>query len=189
MNTYYKLTKTALTVFFILSSFYLQAQRYITKNGSIYFLSDAPLMKIEGINNKVNSALDIKSEMFVFKVLMKSFVFENALLEEHFNENYAESDKYPVSTFKGKINNIKDINFNKQGNYNVKVEGDLTIHGVTHNIQTDGIFTVYNKGIKGKSEFKIKLADYNIEIPKIVTGKIAEEILIKVNIDLKLLKK
>ncbi len=181
--------KILLTLFLVTFAYCSIAQRYITKNGNIYFLSDAPLMKIEGINNKVNSALNSKNGMFVFKVLMKSFVFENALLEEHFNENYAESDKYPVSTFKGKITNIEDVNFNTSGTYKVNVEGDLNIHGVTHNIKTDGVFIVYKKGIKGKAEFKIKLTDYNIDIPKVVTGKIAEEILIKVNIDLKPIKK
>ncbi len=178
-----------LTLFLITTIYCTHAQRYITKNGNIYFLSDAPLMKIEGINNEVNSAIDTKNGMFVFKVLMKSFVFENALLEEHFNENYAESDKYPVSIFKGKIINIEDINFNKQGTYKVNIEGNLNIHGVTQIIQTDGLFAIYDKNINGKAEFKIKLSDYNIEIPKIVTGKIAEDILIKVNIDLKPIKK
>ena len=181
--------KKILIILLITLSFHSMAQRYITKNGSIYFLSDAPLMKIEGVNNNVNSAVDCKSGMFVFKILMKSFIFENALLEEHFNENYAESDKYPVSTFKGKITNIDSINFKTQGTYCVNVEGDLNIHGVTQNIKTKGTFSVYKEGIKGKAEFKIKLIDYNIKIPKVVTGKIAEEILIKVNIDLKPIKK
>ncbi len=165
-----------------------QAQRYITKSGNITFFSDGPLEKIEAVNNKVNAALDSQSGMFVFKVLMKSFVFEKALMQEHFNENYVESDKYPVATFKGKVTNISDVNFNKPGDYQAKVTGQLTIHGQTHPVKTTGTFTVYDKGVKGKSQFTIKLIDYNIEIPSIVSGKIAKEILITVNIDLKPLK-
>jgi hypothetical protein len=166
-----------------------EAQRFITKSGTITFFSDGPLEKIEAINNKVNSALDTQSGVLVFKVLMKSFVFEKALMQEHFNENYVESDQYPLSVFKGKITNLSEIDFNKAGSYTAIVEGELTIHGKTNPVKTKGVFTVYDGGIKGKSSFTILLADYNIEIPGIVAGKIAEEILISVDINLKPLKK
>ncbi len=167
----------------------VQAQRYITKSGKITFYSDGPLEKIEAVNNKVNAALDSQNGMFVFKVLMKSFVFEKALMQEHFNENYVESDKYPVATFKGKVSNINEVDCATPGTYKVDVSGQLSIHGQTHPVQTTGTFTVYEGGVKGNSQFTIKLADYDIEIPSIVAGKIAEEILITVNIDLKPLKK
>ncbi len=182
--------KTVLIFFAIFfSAVSSQAQKYITKSGKISFFSDGPLEKIEAKNNKVNAAIDAKSGLIVFKVLMKSFVFEKALMQEHFNENYVESDKYPLSTFKGKITNIKDIDFTKEGTYDATVEGDLTIHGKTNRIKTNGKFIVSSNSINGKSSFTIKLADYNIEIPKIVTGKIAEEILISVDVDLKPLKR
>jgi len=166
-----------------------EAQRFITKSGTITFFSDGPLEKIEAINNKVNSALDTQSGLIVFKVLMKSFVFEKALMQEHFNENYVESDQYPLSVFKGKVTNLSEIDFNKAGSYTAVVEGELTIHGKTNPVKTKGVFTVYDSGIKGKTTFTILLADYNIEIPGIVAGKIAEEILISVDINLKPLKK
>ena len=178
----------AFTTLLLLLSFQTEAQRYITKTGKISFFSDGPLEKIEAKNNKVNSALDTKSGMFVFKVLMKSFVFEKALMQEHFNENYVESDKYPLSVFKGKITNIKDIDFTKEGSYNAEVEGSLTIHGKTNPVKANGKFIVSANSVNGKSSFTIKLADYNIEIPGVVAGKIAEEILISVDIDLKPLK-
>ena len=93
------------------------AQKYITKNGNITFYSDGSLEKIEARNNQVNSALNTETGDFVFKVLMKSFVFEKALMQEHFNENYVESDKFPNAMFKGKVTNIKDITFSTSGTY------------------------------------------------------------------------
>lgn len=173
----------------MLLGYQASAQRFITKSGKITFFSDGPLEKIEAVNNSVNSALDTQNGMFVFKVLMKSFTFEKALMQEHFNENYVESDKYPVAIFKGKVTNIDKIDFGTSGKYDAVVEGNLTIHGHTNKVKATGVFTVYDEGIKGKSSFSIKLADYGIEIPKIVAGKIAEEILINVDIDLKPLKK
>ena len=95
----------------IVTSLSLNAQKYITKTGFIRFYSDAPLEKIEALNRQVNAALDITSGDLVFKVLMKSFHFEKALMQEHFNENYVESDKYPNAEFRGKITNLKDISF------------------------------------------------------------------------------
>ncbi len=182
--------KTTLLILVLLSTLLqVQAQKYITKNGKITFFSDGPLEKIEAINNKVNAAIDAKSGLFVFKVLIKSFVFEKALMQEHFNENYLESDKFPVAVFKGKITNLDQINFSAPGNYPAKVEGDLTIHGQTRPIKTTGTFNVTKEGVNGKSAFTIKIADYGIKIPGAVTGKIAEEILINVDINLKAYKK
>ena len=178
-----------LAALLFLFAFQAEAQRYITKTGNITFFSDGPLEKIEAVNNSVNSALDTQSGMFVFKVLLKSFVFEKALMQEHFNENYVESDKYPLATFKGKVTNINDIDFTKSGSYHAKVKGELTIHGQTNQVSTDGTFTVSGNDIKGETSFTIKLADYHIKIPSIVEGKIAEEILITTAIDLKPLKK
>lgn len=164
-------------------------QKYMTKNGKISFFSNAPMEKIEANNNQVNCALDIKTGDFVFKVLMKSFEFEKALMQEHFNENYAESDKFPNASFKGKIVNITAIDLTKPGKYQVTVEGDLTIHGVTKKVTEKGMFEVANGKIRGVSTFKVKLADYGIKIPKTVVNNIAEEVEIKVDVLMDLLKK
>jgi len=164
-------------------------QRYITKNGNIKFYSETPMETIEAHNNQVNSALDISTGDFVFKVLMKSFEFEKALMQEHFNENYVESDKYPNATFKGKIANINDIDFTTAGEYKVVVEGALTMHGETQNIQTTGTFQITDEAINGKSVFTIKPEDYKIKIPKTVVKNIAEEIEVTVIVALKELKK
>ena len=181
---------TLLTIVTILAFlFQSNAQQFITKSGNISFYSDGPLEKIEAHNNQVNSALNTESGYMVFKVLMKSFVFEKALMQEHFNENYVESDSYPNSSFKGKVINVKEIDFTKNGTYDVAIEGKLTIHGITEDVKEKGTFEVSKEGIHGMAKFDIAIADYNISIPGAVTGKIAEEIEISVNVMLKPYKK
>jgi polyisoprenoid-binding protein YceI len=143
--------------------------------------------KIEAINNQVNSALDVSTGDFVFKVLIKSFEFEKALMQEHFNENYMESGKYPNATFSGKISNYKDINFGKDGSYSATVEGNLTMHGVTKKVTEKGTIEVKGDKIIAKSTFNIKPKDYNISIPGAVVAKIAEYI--QVNVDATLEKR
>jgi polyisoprenoid-binding protein YceI len=103
------------------------------------------------------------------------------LLEEHFNENYMESSKIPKATFKGKTTNLSAVNFNKEGTYNVSVEGDLTLHGVTQKITAPGTISVKAGKINAASTFKIKIKDYGIKIPTLVADKIAEVVEIKVN--------
>jgi hypothetical protein len=93
----------------------------MTKAGTIKFSSATPMEKIEGTNRQVNSALNFSTGDFVFKVLIRGFEFEKALMQEHFNENYVESDKFPSATFVGKVTNIADINISKDGVYNANV--------------------------------------------------------------------
>jgi len=102
-------------------------------------------------------------------------------MQEDFNENYIESNKYPKSTFKGKITDISKINSLKDGSYIVNVDGDLMIHGVTKNITTPATIIIKDGTISATSTFNILLKDYNIGIPTIVNNKIAEKIKITVN--------
>jgi len=178
---------TALIV--LIAAFQVNAQKFITKNGKISFYSDGPLEKIEAHNSQVNSALNTETGAIVFKVLMKSFIFEKALMQEHFNENYVESDKFPNATLKGNVVNSSEIDFSQNGTYGATIEGDLTIHGITKKVREEGTFTVSDDGIHGESKFFIKLADYDISIPGAVTGKIAEEIEISVDVNLAPYKK
>jgi len=160
-------------------------QKYITKNGHIKFYSKAPLENIEAHNNQVNSALDASNGNIVFKILIKSFEFKKALMKEHFNENFLESDKFPNATFSGKVENIESVNLEKNGEYEVTLIGILTIHGVSHDVKEKGIFIVDGDSIKGKSVFTVRVEDYNIRIPRTVIDNIAEEIEITVDINLK----
>lgn len=136
---------------------------------------------IEGTNNEVTSMIDTSKGDIVFAVLVKSFRFEKALMEEHFNENYLESTKFPKATFQGKFTNTQSINFTKDGTYTATVEGDLTMHGVKQRQTATGTITVKNGKISAVSTFTIKLADYKIERPSLVADKISETIEIRVN--------
>ena len=144
----------------------------MTKNGYIGFFSHTPMEDIKGDNNQVAGVLDISTGEMVFQALIKSFHFDRALMEEHFNENYMESDKIPKSSFKGKITNLSSVNFSKNGTYDVTVEGDLTIHDVTNKISTKGTIEVVSGGINANSKFNIVPEDYKINIPGVVRDKI-----------------
>ncbi|MEJ2594629.1 MAG: YceI family protein [bacterium] len=177
-------------IFLLIASFSTIAfgQRYITKNGHVWFHSEAPLETIEAHNNQANAALDIQTGDLVFKILMKSFIFEKALMQEHFNENYVESDQFPNATFQGKVINLDEIDFKKTGSYPAMVKGNLTIHGVTKPVEAEGIFEVSDDFIHGKAKFQVAIADYNISIPGAVAGKIAEIVDVHVDITMKELK-
>ncbi|MCX6325654.1 MAG: YceI family protein [Bacteroidia bacterium] len=161
-----------LLLFFLNIFFAVNAQKYMTKNGFIGFFSHTPMEDIKGDNNQVAGVLDISTGDMVFQALIKSFHFDRALMEEHFNENYMESDKFPKSSFKGKITNLSSVNFSKNGTYDVTVEGDLTIHDVTNKISSKGTVEVVSGGINASSKFNIVPEDYKINIPGVVREKI-----------------
>ena len=164
-------------IILLISSINLQAQKFIGKSGEISFFSDAPMEDIDAVNKKVSAVYDSKTNDLVFQLDIKDFIFPKSLMQEHFNENYLESDIYPKSIFKGKV-------ISQEGK-NTIVEGSLTIHGKTHKIKVEGILKQEKKAINVSAEFIVKLEDYDIKIPTIVMYKIAEEIEVKVNIELK----
>lgn len=168
----------------IICSLQIQAQKYLSKTGNIRFFSDAPLEKIEAVNKQVNAAFDAATGDLVFKVLMKSFNFEKALMQEHFNENYVESDKYPNSTFVGKVTNLSTIDFQRQGKYPAEVDGKLTLHGVTKQVKAKGTFDISQGKIVANSKFTIQLPDYKIDIPGAVIKNISKTIEITVDVTL-----
>ena len=162
--------------------------KYFTKNGHIAFFSATPMENIEANNNTATSVLDARSGKMEFAVLMKAFKFEKALMEEHFNENYVESGKYPKATFAGAITNFSSVDLKKNGTYKVNVKGNLTIHGVTKEVEAPGTVTVENGKIKANSVFNVAPEDYKIEIPKLVREKIAKQIKVTVDMDYQPLK-
>jgi uncharacterized membrane protein len=157
------------------------AQKYLTRTGKVTFFSSTPVENIEAFNNDVSGVLDSKSGDVVFIVPIKSFKFEKALMQEHFNENYMESDKYPKADFKGRIANLSDVNFAKDGTYNVKMAGRLTIHGVTKEVSLPGSVTVKGNSVVANTKFSVKTADYGIKIPAVTANKIAQQIEVTVN--------
>ena len=193
MNDNHKNTqemKRKISVLFIafLVSGTMFGQNFVTKTGHIKFYSDTPIETIEANNHAVNSALNPKTGDFVFKVLIKSFEFEKALMQEHFNENYMESGKYPNAMFKGKVVNAGDIDFGLAGTNDAIIKGDLTIHGVTKAVEENGTFTVKDGKIHGQSVFSVLLEDYKIKVPGAVKKQISESIEVTVDVMLEEVK-
>ena len=146
--------------------------RFLTKNGSVTFFSSAPMEDIKADNNQVLSIVDTSSGKMAISILMKSFLFEKALMQEHFNENYVESDKFPKATFKGTILNFDDI----ESNTKVNVKGTITIHGKSKEIVIPANISKTEDAILVKGEFNLLVADFDIKIPKVVAKNIAKEI-------------
>ena len=140
-----------------LSLFFISdAQKYMTKNGYIGFFSHTPIEDIKADNNQVASVLDVSTGEIVFQVLIKSFHFEKALMEQHFNESFLESDKFPRSTFRGRIVNLSMVDFTKNGKYEATVGGDLNIHDVTRNISVTGTVEVRSRRDKCKCKIQYR---------------------------------
>ncbi len=181
--------KTALLVMtLLLTGGSLSAQKFFTRDGQISFFSDAPLEKIEAHNSSATSVFDAESGRVEFAVLIKGFQFEKALMQEHFNENYLESDKFPKALFKGRITNMEEIDLHTSGTYTAQVSGELTIHGVTQPLETTAQFTVKNGHIHAFSSFEVAVADFGIEIPGIVRDKIAKVVRVDVSVEYQELK-
>lgn len=160
---------------------YAAAQKYISKTGHVWIFSHTPMEEIEAHTHQAVSILDATTGEIQFSLLVKGFEFKRTLMQEHFNENYMESDKIPKSSFKGKISNLTSINFKKDGVYPAEVSGDLTIHGVTKQISSKGTIEIKGKVVTAKAKFEVVPKDYDIKIPSLVENKIAKEI--DVNID------
>lgn len=152
-----------------------QEKKYSTKSGVIKFFSNSPLEKIEGVNSQTTCLLSEKTGQIGFLMLIKGFKFDNSLMQDHFNENYMESSKFPKADFKGTITNIATVNFAKDGSYPVNVDGNLTIHGVTKKVNTKGTIEVKDGKVAVKSTFGVKIKEYGIT-GKYIGEKIANEV-------------
>lgn len=156
-----------------------QAQNIlISNNAAVSFFSNTILEDIEGKSSLGSSAINANTGDIIFKVSNTSFRFKKKLMQEHFNENYMESDKYPVSEFKGKLE--KPIDVSKNGSYSVNVSGKLTVHGVTKDYRSVAEIVVNNGVATAKSVFKVKVADHNIKIPSLVFKNIAEIVEVRI---------
>ncbi len=161
------------------------AQVYLTRNGTIRFFSEAPLENIEAVNRQVMSALNTETGEFVFRLPIRSFAFEKALMQEHFNDNFMESHHYPNASFQGLVEEMGSIDFTVPGSYDVVVVGELNIKDVTKTIREPGILTVKDGLIEGEAEFVIRPEDYNINIPRRFVRNIASEIEVFVEVTLR----
>ncbi len=158
-----------------------QSNKYLTKKGNIQFEASVPSFEeVKAKNNSVTAILNIENGEIAALALIKGFRFKNALMEEHFNENYIESNKFPKATFKGKL-----INFEKNSSINkYPIKGVLTLHGKSKNISITASLHRNDNSLTITSSFICKPEDFDIKIPKIVNNKIAKEIIITLDFQL-----
>ncbi|MEJ7779908.1 MAG: YceI family protein [Daejeonella sp.] len=147
---------------------------FITRNAQIGLFSTAPVEDIEAVSKNGYGIINLDNGELQFGVSIRSFQFRKSLMQEHFNENYMESDKYPAAKFKGKINTPIDIS--KDGVYQVTAIGDLEVHGVIKKRSLSGTVRVLNGKLEITSAFDVKCQDHNIKIPALVFKNIAETI-------------
>ncbi|MBP6386513.1 MAG: YceI family protein [Pseudarcicella sp.] len=160
----------------------VSAQIFMSKNNEVSFFSKTPMEDIQASNKIVSAVLNTQTLDVVVKMKMTQFEFPNKLMQEHFNENYMESDKFPEGTFIGKIQEA--INFSKDGNFPVNIKGNFTIHGVAKERILTGNLIIKKDLVQFSSDFEVALVDHKIKIPKLVLMKIAEKIKVKTSFKL-----
>jgi len=147
---------------------------YVCKNAKVNLYSSAPIEDIKAETNSGASVYNVSTGELDFSVTISTFKFPKELMQEHFNSDYMESDKFPKATFKGKI--AEQIDVTKDGSYPVTVDGDLAVHGVTQKRTIKGKVDVKGGVITMTSQFMVKCADHHIDIPRLVFHNIAESI-------------
>lgn len=154
------------------------AQKYISEKSFVSFFSDASIEDIKAENTKSTSLLDLASQDIAFSMLIAEFKFDKKLMQQHFNEKYLESEKYPKSTFAGKV---FGFSAGATGQQNVTVKGKLTIHGVAREVEVPGTMQMANGQIMADAKFSVKLEDYNVPRPQILWKNIAEQVEVTVS--------
>jgi hypothetical protein len=156
---------------------------YYTSNGEVTFRSEASQELIKATSSRLQGVVNPENRTYLFKVLIRTFHgFNSALQQEHFNEKYLESEKFPEASFSGKI--IEDIDLSIDGTYNVRAKGKLNVHGISMERIIRSLVNVKNGVITIESNFSILLSDHNIKVPKVVHEKIASEIMIETKVEL-----
>lgn len=153
------------------------AKVYICQNGTAGFFSETPIENIDATSNSLNAILNTTTNEINYMVAINSFQFKKPLMQEHFNEKYMESDKFPHAVFKGKIN--ETIDWNRDGVYNISATGNLIIHGVEKSYTEKGVLTVKDGEFTIEGSFNVREADHNIKVPALVFANIAEVINVK----------
>ncbi len=158
----------------------LYAQKYKSVTSAVHFYSEAPMEDIEAHNQDGQSAINVSTGEIVFSIPIKSFIFEKSLMQEHFNENYLESEKYPKASFRGVISgyDIEKIAWQR-----AMAQGKMTIHGIEKDFSCEGKIKIENSALNIETKFLIQLKDYKIKIPKVVFYNIAEIIEVTINFD------
>ncbi len=150
----------------------------VDRQGTIHFrASKETFVPVKAVNQKASAIVDLQSGAIASLVLVKEFVFKNALMQEHFNENYMDSDRYPKITFEGSITSF-DVNTLSESPIEFIVKGEIYLHGIRKEIAVPLQVSKRQSKVSITSEFSLKPEDFDIKIPKIVRYKIAKEVII-----------
>jgi polyisoprenoid-binding protein YceI len=152
----------------------------MARNAFIGFYSKTNLEDIVAENNQAMAVIDTAKKNIAFAVLMQGFIFRKELMQEHFNENYVESDKYPKAGFSGSYTCSRSMD--REGIYPIVVKGNLTLHGVTRTIEEPATLEIRSGSLLGNASFRLKPEDFNISIPSIVRDKISKEMDVKIRV-------
>lgn len=153
----------------------MHAQRLIDRNGQVSFFSDAPLEDISALNRQAMAVIDFESGEVAVSMLIRGFQFEKSLMQEHFNENYMESDQFPKATFSGNLKEYDPMSLaDGEIDTRLEVSGELTIHGVTKPLTAQVSFKSEDDIIYAEVKFQVRVADHDIDIPTLVIKNIAE---------------
>lgn len=172
-----------ITILLLVTVNVLHAQLYFTTTGFAGFYSKTPFEDIKAENNQVYAVIDPAKKSIAFSMLLNGFVFTKELMQEHFNENYVESDKYPKATFTGTFSDNIDIT--KPGENTIHVSGTITMHGASKPFTTTATLSMNNGLLTGKASFQLVPGDFNINIPSLVRNKIAEKIDVQLTVNCK----
>jgi len=156
-------------------------QRYMTRQGQVSFFSYTKVENIEANNNQVLSIIDLDKNEIAISMLMNAFVFKKALMREHFNESYIESDLYPKAVFEGKIIDFDATNTKTQTKI---VKGKLTIRNITKDVEIKTKITYQDGAYTLTGDFEVVVDDYQINIPAILAPNIAKIISVKFSFEL-----
>lgn len=155
----------------------VSAQKFTSEKGELSFFSDGAIEDIEAKNSMVGSLFNASTGELVYIAKIKDFIFPKTLMREHFNEKYMETEKFPKSTFQGKLTGYSP---GTSGEQKVRAVGKINIHGITRDIDVPGTLEFSGGKAKMKAKFIVKLADYNIKIPTLIWQNIAEEVEVRV---------
>ena len=167
---------------FLLSPVAGMTQKFISEKSTIMFFSKATIEDIAAKNEKSMAMLDMTSGEVAFSVPVKEFVFEKSLMQEHFNEKYMETEKYPKATFQGKL---VGLTAGASGTQAVRAQGKLTLHGVTRDVDVPGTLEVKDDRVTMNAKFVVTLEDYNVKRPQVLWKNIAESVEVTVDFTLK----
>lgn len=180
--------KKTLIIATVLTSmaFGAKAQIYEGLKTKLSFFSETKMENIDAVNTSAKPLLNIKTGAFAMKAQQTEFKFKSSFMQEHYNENYMESEKFPFATFIGKVN--ETVDYTKDGVYQVTMTGKLSMHGVEQERTIKGTITVNKGEIILDSKFEVKVADHKIKVPSLYIEKIAEIIQVTFHTEMTLKK-